>query len=121
MIMEKHILKIEFEADEGALVRLLGLIQRRGFVVESIAMPESTGTLKAAHLTVRPLLAAYRIDVLQRQITRLYEVRAVTLVEPKPPRGVLGFLRGPIVGFHRKAQLPKGTTPCLPENSSHAS
>lgn len=119
--MTKHILKIEFEADEGALVRLLGLIQRRGFVVQSIAMPESEGSRKVMHLTVSPLQVAYRIDVLQRQITRLYEVRAVTLVEPKPPRGVLGFLRGPIVGLQRKTEMPKGTPACLPENSSHAS
>lgn len=119
--MTKHILKVEFEADEGALVRLLGLIQRRGFIVQSVAMPESEGTRKVIHLTVSPLQPAYRIEILQRQIERLYEVRAVSLVEPKPPRGVLGFLRGPIVGFHRKAQLPKGKPACLPENSSHAS
>jgi len=119
--MAKYALKVEFEADEGALVRLLGLIQRRGFTVESVAMPEVENSRKTVHLTVKPLQAAYHIEVLQRQIARLQEVRAVTLVEPKPPRGVLGFLKGPIVGLQRKAQLPKGTSTCLPENSSHAS
>jgi len=119
--MMKHILKVDFEAEEGALLRLLGVVQRRGFAVLSITMPESADLLNTAHLTLMPLQAYYRIEVLQRQIERLHEVRAVTLVTPKPPRSVLGFLRGPIVGRHRKASLPKESPQCSPENSSHAS
>jgi acetolactate synthase regulatory subunit len=119
--MTKHILKIEFEAEEGALLRLLGTIQRRGFAVASITMPEFTGALKTVHLTLEPMQASYRIEVLQRQIARLHEVRAVTLVVPKPPRSVLGFLKGPIVGLQRKTLLAKETPACLPESSSHVS
>jgi len=116
--MIKHVLKIEFEAEEGAL---LGLIQRRGFTIECVTMPESAGSLKTVHLTLMPLQPAYRIEVLQRQISRLYEVRTVTLVAPKPPHSVLGFLKGPIVSLQKKSLLSKETSACLPENSSHVS
>ncbi len=119
--MNKHILKIDFEAEEGALVRLLGLIQRRGFTVVSIAMPESTHTRKTVSLTVTPTDSVHRIEVLQRQIVRLQEVYDVTLVLPKPPRNMLGFLKGPIVGLQRKTMLSEKDPSCLPESSSHAS
>ena len=119
--MTKYVLKVEFEAEEGAVVRLLGLIQRRGFTVESIVMPESTHKRKVVNLTVAPADLVHRIEVLQRQITRLYEVRSVELVLPKPPHGVFGFLRRPVVGLQGKALSPKGNPLCSPENSSHAS
>jgi acetolactate synthase II small subunit len=119
--MIKHTLKIEFEAEEAALVRLLGLIQRRGFTVQSITMPESAHRRKIVHLTVTPTDSVHRIEVLQRQIARLYEVRAIELVTPKPPHSVFGFLRRPVVSLQGKATSSKGNTSCLPESSSHAS
>ena len=119
--MIKHSLKIEFEAEEGALVRLLGLIQRRGFTVVSMTMPESAHKRKVVNLTVTPMDSVHRIEVLQRQIVRLYEVRAVELVTPKPPHSVFGFLRRPVVSLHEKAMSSKGNPSCSPENSSHAS
>lgn len=117
----KHILKVDFEAEEGALLRLLGVVQRRGFAVTSVTMPESADLLNTVHLTLTPMLASNRIEVLQRQIERLHEVHTVTLVTPQPPRSVLGFLRGPIVGLHRKALIPKESPQCSPENSSRVS
>ena len=119
--MIKHILKIDFEAEEGALVRLIGLVQRRGFDVLSMALPESAHMLKTMHLTVSPRDAVHRIDVLQRQLERLHEVRGVTLVAPKPPRNMLGFLKGPIVGLQNKTVLSAKEASCLPVNSSHVS
>jgi len=119
--MMKHILKVDFEAEEGALLRLLGVVQRRGFAVISITMPESADLLNTAHLTLMPLQVYYRIEVLQRQIEKLHEVRAVTLVTPKPPRSVLGFLKGPIGSLHRKTLIPKESPQCSPENSSRVS
>ena len=119
--MIKHTLKIEFEAEEGALVRLLGLIQRRGFTVVSMTMPESAHKRKIVTLAVTPTDSVHRIEVLQRQIVRLYEVRAVELVTPRTQHSVFGFLRKPAVSLQEKTLSPKGNQPCLPENSSHAS
>lgn len=62
------------------MLRLLGLIQRRGFSVVRITMPESAGTLKTVHLIVMSMGSSYRIEILQNQIERLYEVQQVTLV-----------------------------------------
>jgi len=78
--MMKHTLRINFEEQEGAMLRLLGLIQRRGFSVVRITMPESAGTLKTVHMIVMPMGSSYRIEILQNQIERLYEVQQVTLV-----------------------------------------
>lgn len=93
--MKKHMLKIEFEAQEGALLRLLGLIQRRGFSVEAVGMPETEELCKSVHLTLSPMGPSYRIEVLQKQIERLLEVRNVTVGAQRQPRRVLGFLRRP--------------------------
>jgi acetolactate synthase II small subunit len=120
--MTKHTLKIEFESDEGALVRLLGLIQRRGFTVLGVSMPETAHRRKIINLTVTPMDAIHRIEVLLRQIARLYEVRAVELVTPRPPHSVFGFLKKrPVVSLQGKAMSSKGNPSCSPESSSHAS
>jgi acetolactate synthase regulatory subunit len=94
--MAKHTIKISFEGHEGALLRLLGLIQRRCFVVESIQMPETAGLLKTVTIAVNPMDTFHRIDNLKKQIERLQEVRSVEIVEAKPGHRVPSFLRKPV-------------------------
>lgn len=71
-------LNIEIFETEGALLRLVGLIERRGFTISSMAM--SAPSNGSARVTVE--LAARgtgrQIDVLTRQIERLFDVHAVS-------------------------------------------
>ena len=70
---------------EGAIVRTLGLIERRGFVVNAVA------TLQDAHggppvLRVEVGSRGRPFDVLVRQILRLFDVRHASLVEAQGGR-----------------------------------
>jgi acetolactate synthase regulatory subunit len=94
--MAKHTIKISFEGQEGALLRLLGLIQRRCFTVESIQMSESADLRKTVTIGVNPMDTFHRIDNLKKQIERLQEVREVAVIEPKAAHRVPLFLRKPV-------------------------
>ncbi len=69
---------------EGALVRLLGLIERRGFRVTDLGCRE-----RAETLVVRARLdgGGRSAEILLRQIARLHDVRGAELVaqRPSPP------------------------------------
>jgi acetolactate synthase regulatory subunit len=97
--MAKHTIKITFEGQEGALLRLLGLIQRRCFTVESIQMPETADLCKTVTIAVNPMDTFHRIDNLKKQIERLQEVRAVEIVDTKAAHRVPSFLRKPAATF----------------------
>ena len=66
---------ITFAPGEGAVVRMLGLVERRGFQLRSIVMSEGTMTLD-----VEARDASRRLDVLDLQLRRLAEVRGVEMV-----------------------------------------
>jgi acetolactate synthase II small subunit len=70
--------EISFVPGEGAVLRMLGLVERRGFAVRRIAMSEdnTSGTL-AMDVEARDPLR--RLDVLSRQLERLIEVRSVAI------------------------------------------
>ncbi len=71
-------LSIAMTRTEGALVRVLGLAERRGFPPISIdARPD--GELFLISLTVR---ATRPIELLIRQLTRLFDVQDVELLQP---------------------------------------
>jgi acetolactate synthase regulatory subunit len=99
--MTKHTLKVSFEGKEGALVRLLSLVQRRGFSVEGMEMPQTSEGVKNITLTISPMGSFYRVDILQRQIERLLEVRSVSIAAQKPPRRIPNFLRHPVASFQQ--------------------
>lgn len=72
----KHSLNIELSANEGAVIRTLGLIERRGFSLGrcSISEVEEGGrTMKVTVSSTRPG------DLLKRQLERLHDVRSVEL------------------------------------------
>jgi acetolactate synthase regulatory subunit len=81
-------LEIDLDHHEGALLRVLGTVERRGFdVLEFVADSPDPG-----HYSVRLRLDGERDpQVLCRQLERLVDVRAVRLVpeppEPPPPPG----------------------------------
>lgn len=90
--MTSHTLHITFDGQEGAMLRIMGLIHRRGFEVTGIDMPVAEGAVKTASVTMTPK-GAFRVEVLQKQLERLIEVKAVKAVEPLRRRNILNFFR----------------------------
>ncbi len=68
------IFHLELDRAEGSLPRIIGLIERRGFHIDGMTM-DGEGADRALAIHVRPYDATRRIDVLSRQIDRLYGVR----------------------------------------------
>lgn len=66
--------EIRLQHSEGAVLRTLGLIQRRGFTIREIALEPGSG-----HQRLRLVLADSTRDpaVLRRQIERLHDVISV--------------------------------------------
>lgn len=71
-------IEITFSPGEGALPRMLGLVERRGFVVRGIAMAENSSAASIA-IDVEARDPLRRLDVLSRQLQRLVDVRSVTI------------------------------------------
>jgi acetolactate synthase II small subunit len=82
-VSEQQRLVIEFVPEEGALVRLLGLVERRGFrvrrAVTSDLPPGGSATLA---LTVEPHDAGRSLDTLILQLSRLHGVRSIIQEPP---------------------------------------
>ena len=71
-------LTISFAPAEGALVRMLGLVERRGYAVHGLTMSEEEGS-GLAILDVKPRDAGRRVNVIAQQLLRLIDVHSVTL------------------------------------------
>ncbi|CAA9523939.1 MAG: hypothetical protein AVDCRST_MAG39-2713 [uncultured Sphingomonadaceae bacterium] len=77
---------IEFVPIEGALVRLLGLIERRGFEVRGVRMAERPcGRSATLSVDVSPRDPGRRLDVLEQQLRRLHGVQDITMPTAKAP------------------------------------
>ena len=70
---------IRFAPGEGAIGRIVGLVERRGFECRAMAMTQQDRTTAAMTLDLVPRDASRRLDVLDLQLKRLIEVTAVTL------------------------------------------
>jgi acetolactate synthase regulatory subunit len=70
--------EVTFTPGEGALPRLLGLVERRGFAIRGIAMAEDSSAATLA-MDVEARDPLRRLDVLSRQLLRLIEVRSVSV------------------------------------------
>jgi acetolactate synthase small subunit len=69
-----HTLRMNLHKVEGALVRLLGLIERRGFAVTSM---NACTDEHHVEVTVDVHSAGRSVETLTRQIQKLYDVRSV--------------------------------------------
>ena len=73
--MNAQRLVVEYLAGEGALVRMLGLVERRGFVLRRSVMAElPCGRRATLALTVEPRDAGRSVETLARQLGRLHGV-----------------------------------------------
>jgi acetolactate synthase II small subunit len=77
-----RILEVSLSRAEGAIVRTLGLIERRGFIVQTVTTRPDPHT-DALVLRVEVASRGRPFEVLVRQILRLFEVREALLLEPQ--------------------------------------
>lgn len=69
---------VEFGTAEGAVIRMIGLVERRGFIVRRVAMAEQPcGRRATLVLLVEPRDAGRSIDTLALQLGRLHGVGRV--------------------------------------------
>ena len=79
----EHI-RIEFRCAEGALRRILGVIEARAFAVRSMQMG-SDGNRAVMTLALEPLDESRRVDIMLRQGERLYDVEPTIRLSNAPP------------------------------------
>jgi acetolactate synthase II small subunit len=92
---QQHRLEVIFKNDEGAVLRLLGLLQRRGFALDGIDMLPSDNKEKTITLMVKAMSPTHRVETLLLQIKRLHEVKEAKVLPPRAQRGVIArFQRG---------------------------
>lgn len=72
---------IDFLPAEGAVVRLIGLVERRGYELDGVNYAPAAGTHRLS-MTVRPRPGLRRIETLKAQIARVYGVTSVTEFAP---------------------------------------
>jgi acetolactate synthase II small subunit len=75
-------LRIEILESEGALTRLIGLVERRGFHIASMAKTPATDGCSTVTMDVVARESVRQADVLSRQISRLFDVRTVLPAMP---------------------------------------
>ena len=69
---------IGFSMTEGAVLRMVGLVERRGFEVRGIVMGEKEAGQGAIALDVRPRDASRSLDIVAGHLRRLHEVKTVS-------------------------------------------
>ena len=77
-------IEIAFAPAEGAVLRMLGLVERRGFEVRAISMAELAGR-GSLSLDVTPRDSGRRLDVIAAQLRRLNDVQSVSFSEQGLP------------------------------------
>ena len=76
--MNSQRLVVEYLAEEGALVRMLGVVERRGFILRRTVMAElPCGRRATLALTVEPRDAGRSVETLALQLGRLHGVGKV--------------------------------------------
>jgi acetolactate synthase II small subunit len=71
-------LTIDFVSAEGALVRVLGTIERRGYVLRGLSMREKSDGASLV-IDIEPRDSSRRTPVLAQQLDRLVDVNSVSI------------------------------------------
>ena len=79
----EHTLNIQLSSCEGAVIRALGLMERRGFAIQTCTVGEPDGNSRALDVTVTSDRSG---DLLKRQLERLHDVISVELKPAEPAR-----------------------------------
>ena len=77
-------IRIEFDSVEGAIRRLLGVVEQRGFEVRSMSVGSDMDNSRMT-LGLAPRDAGRSLDILSRQIARVEGVRTVVRVNAAAP------------------------------------
>ena len=77
-------LVIDFTRREGAVLRLIGQVERRGFEVTSMTLPEHGDGPARLTLRVAKRDPARRFDTLSRHVAKIYGVTGVRARETAP-------------------------------------
>lgn len=77
-------LRIELAEQEGALMRLIGLIERRGFSINTLDKSAASNGNSTVTMQIASRGAERQVDVLTRQISKLFDVQAVFAPEMIP-------------------------------------
>lgn len=83
-----HTLRMTIQKVEGAIIRLLGLIERRGFSVTAMNA-HSDDAAQQVEITLQLRSTGRSVDTLTRQIEKLYDVRSVACLSAAEPNVVL--------------------------------
>ena len=75
---------IDFNRSEGVVLRLIGLVERRGFEVTSVSMPDAGPGPSRLTLGLRAREESRRVDGLSRHIAKVYGVTHVHAVKARP-------------------------------------
>jgi acetolactate synthase II small subunit len=78
-----HTLRMNIQKVEGAIIRLLGLIERRGFAVTGMNA-HSDDASQQVEITVHVRATGRSVETLTRQIEKLYDVRSVVCLTAEP-------------------------------------
>ncbi|MFP4519240.1 MAG: ACT domain-containing protein [Oceanicaulis sp.] len=85
---------IDFARAEGAVLRLIGLVERKGFEVTGIEMPAAddgpAGGPARLSLNITPRDPGRRVEVLSRHVEKVHGVTEVRLGGPSNPQGSQG-------------------------------
>ena len=76
-----HTLHIQLSSCEGAVIRALGLMERRGFSLKKCFVSETDGSRRDLDVTVTSSRSG---DLLKRQLERLHDVFSVELKPAEP-------------------------------------
>jgi len=73
-----HLIHIELDRLDGSLLRILGLVERRGFHIDAAELYELGEDKRGLSLTVRPRDPSRSTDTLGLQIDRLYGIKRLS-------------------------------------------
>ena len=70
---------VSFTPAEGAVIRVLGLVERRGYSLRGLAMEERADCASMT-IDLEARDASRRVEVVARQLDRLVDVNSVSIV-----------------------------------------
>ncbi|KAA5801009.1 hypothetical protein F1654_13195 [Alkalicaulis satelles] len=78
-------IEIEFRPEEGAVLRLLGLVERRGYMVRAMTLPSiRAGSTAWLSMDVAPRDAGRRVETVCAQLAKMHDVVCVRAGQDAP-------------------------------------